>query len=303
MNLREARAVFALYEHRHFGRAASATHVTTPTLSHTIAQVERQLGFRLFDRTTRTVVPTAEGEALLPSIEAFLNAHERLEYQALTLAERPIVRVGTFYGRGADFVSEVAAAGVCSIAVRHYEWNDPTCGLAAGEVDAAILAGPLAIDAELTRIRLWSEDRVAVLADHHELARRPSLLLAEADDAGWVRMEATDAVWHRYWRLDHVRGGRPTEVGPPQESATGLMSAVRSGEGVIVATRSYARVFSGEGLASVPVVDVPPVDIDLAYVTARCHDPQRGLIERIGSWQRHEHEGRPWLPDYADDAV
>ncbi|MFV0259644.1 MAG: LysR family transcriptional regulator [Acidimicrobiales bacterium] len=303
MNLREARAVHALYESRHFGRAAAATHVTTPTLSHTIAQLERRLGFRLFDRTTRTVVPTAEGEALLPAIEAFLDAHEHLECRAITLASSPIVRVGTFYGRGAEFVAEVATAGVCSASVRHYEWSDPTCGLADGEVDAAILAGPLTIDPQLTRIRLWTEDRVAVLASHHHLNQESSLVLAQVDDAGWVRMDATDAVWHRFWRLDHVRGGRPPELGPPQESATGLMSAVRSGDGVIIATRSYARIFSDQGLVTIPVIDVPPVEIDLAYVTDRCREPQRGLIDRIGSWQRHDNAGCPWPAHDADTTI
>jgi LysR family transcriptional regulator, hydrogen peroxide-inducible genes activator len=47
---------------RHFGQAAEACHVSQPALSAQIAKMERQLDCKLFERSSRKVSPTAEGE-------------------------------------------------------------------------------------------------------------------------------------------------------------------------------------------------------------------------------------------------
>lgn len=65
MNLRDLRYLLAIAEHRHFGRAAEACHVSQPTLSGQIRKLEEYLGVTLFERTTKSVVPTAIGERVL----------------------------------------------------------------------------------------------------------------------------------------------------------------------------------------------------------------------------------------------
>jgi len=65
MDVRQLRYALALAEHQHFGRAAAAVGIAQPPLSKAIAQLEGEVGFRLFDRTREGVFPTAAGEALL----------------------------------------------------------------------------------------------------------------------------------------------------------------------------------------------------------------------------------------------
>jgi DNA-binding transcriptional LysR family regulator len=55
----------ALAEHQHFGRAAAAVGIAQPPLSKAIAQLESEVGVKLFDRTRQGVFPTAAGDALL----------------------------------------------------------------------------------------------------------------------------------------------------------------------------------------------------------------------------------------------
>ena len=62
---RQLRAFLLVAEHRSFTRAAEALFITPSALSIMIRELETQLGFRLFDRTTRHVVPTAYGSELL----------------------------------------------------------------------------------------------------------------------------------------------------------------------------------------------------------------------------------------------
>ena len=51
----------ALGEHRHFGKAAEACNVSQPGLSSQIQELERRLGVRLFERSSRQVFLTGAG--------------------------------------------------------------------------------------------------------------------------------------------------------------------------------------------------------------------------------------------------
>jgi DNA-binding transcriptional LysR family regulator len=58
---RQLLAFHLVAEHRNFTRVAEALFLTPSGLSVLVGELERQLGFRLFDRTTRQVVLTAQG--------------------------------------------------------------------------------------------------------------------------------------------------------------------------------------------------------------------------------------------------
>jgi LysR family cyn operon transcriptional activator len=65
MLLRHLRYLLAVADHGGFTRAAEAWHVSQPTLSQQIRQLEETLGVSLFDRTSRTVKPTDAGAAYI----------------------------------------------------------------------------------------------------------------------------------------------------------------------------------------------------------------------------------------------
>lgn len=78
MNLssRDLRAFLALAEQRNFTRAAAACHLSQPAFSALIRAIETQVGVRLFDRSTRHVALTAEGEEFERSAPRVLEAME-----------------------------------------------------------------------------------------------------------------------------------------------------------------------------------------------------------------------------------
>ena len=63
---RQLRAFLLVSQHRSFTRAAEALFITPSGLSVLIRELETQLGFRLFDRTTRQVALTPSGADFLP---------------------------------------------------------------------------------------------------------------------------------------------------------------------------------------------------------------------------------------------
>jgi DNA-binding transcriptional LysR family regulator len=98
---RQLRAFLLVARHRSFSRAAEALFITPSGLSVLIRELETQLGFRLFDRTTRYVALTSYGSELLEiaqsNLEQFDTAVSRIGRSAteasrwLSLGATPLV--------------------------------------------------------------------------------------------------------------------------------------------------------------------------------------------------------------------
>jgi len=98
---RQLRAFLLVADHRNFSRAAEAMYLTPSGISVLIRELETQLGFRLFDRTTRHVTLTAQGEAWAPVVRrtldelrtatATLSARAREREQSITVGAAPLI--------------------------------------------------------------------------------------------------------------------------------------------------------------------------------------------------------------------
>lgn len=97
MNLSQLRFAGAVAFTGSFTAAAAQCCVTQPTLSNGIAQLEDELGERLFVRTTRTVALTPFGAHLLPYINEVLGAQAGLVQQARVFLkpDKRLIRIGT----------------------------------------------------------------------------------------------------------------------------------------------------------------------------------------------------------------
>ncbi|MGH6955808.1 MAG: hydrogen peroxide-inducible genes activator, partial [Caulobacteraceae bacterium] len=76
--LRQLRYLKLLAEHRSFSRAADAAHVTQPTLSAGVQELEKILGAPVVDRGRSGVILTAAGEEAVARAEAILAQTEDL---------------------------------------------------------------------------------------------------------------------------------------------------------------------------------------------------------------------------------
>lgn len=97
MNLLSSlRYLVALQEHKHFGRAAQACHITQPALSNAIRALEREFNVVIVKRDRNFAGLTPQGERVLASAQLMLHEHANLqqELQSETLLPRGPVRIG-----------------------------------------------------------------------------------------------------------------------------------------------------------------------------------------------------------------
>jgi DNA-binding transcriptional LysR family regulator len=110
-DLRQIRAFATAAELGSFTRAANFLHVSQPTLTVQIRNLEAALGVRLFDRNTRTVALTRIGRDLLPGLQRVLRDLDAIVAEARDLAARRhgIVRLAVLPSFAAGVLPEIIA--------------------------------------------------------------------------------------------------------------------------------------------------------------------------------------------------
>jgi DNA-binding transcriptional LysR family regulator len=86
MDIRHFRYFVAVAEALSFAKAARELHMSQPPLSKRIADLEEELGVRLFDRTSRKVDLTAAGEAFLPKARDAVRSFDAALREARSLS-------------------------------------------------------------------------------------------------------------------------------------------------------------------------------------------------------------------------
>ena len=173
--LRQLRYLRLLAEHRSFSRAADAAHVTQPTLSAGIQELERQLGAVLVDRNRSGVILTAAGEEAAERAKAILAQVDDL-IRATAGAGEPLAgrfRLGII-PTVAPFLLPAALARLRAgfPRLRLFLREDLTdrliAELDAGELDAAVIALPYAT-AGLEWAHVADDELLAALPAAHRL--------------------------------------------------------------------------------------------------------------------------------------
>lgn len=74
MTLRQLQCFLTMAEELHYARAADALHISQPSLSYSISELEKELGFQLFVRkSNQTFFILNNAETLTREIDALMN--------------------------------------------------------------------------------------------------------------------------------------------------------------------------------------------------------------------------------------
>ncbi|QTD31170.1 transcriptional regulator CynR [Pseudomonas fluorescens] len=185
MLLRHLRYLLAVADHGGFTRAAEALHVSQPTLSQQIRQLEESLGVDLFDRTSRSVKPTDAGQAyiecarrVLVELEAgkrALHDVKDLSRGSLRLAMTPTFMAYLVGPLVRDYVARYPGI---HLEIFELSMDDIEAGLADDSLDIAIAFTPVRIP-DIECIPAFVETLGVMVGREHPLYDSASVLTPE----------------------------------------------------------------------------------------------------------------------------
>lgn len=272
---RELRYFLAVAEEAHVGRAAERLGMAQPPLSRAIAQLERRLGARLFDRTPRGVTLTGAGEMLLREGRvalAAVEAAERRTRRVVAAAGRPSIVLTAKAGASSELMAKLldayaAEPDAVDVEVVLSPPGHQAPMLRDGRADVAILHRPFDDLSGFDVDELLVEEQVLVLPAGHPSSTRSSMTVAEA-------RSLPDLPLPRWPRLD---GSYPDGPGPELRDLTQVLQLVRLGRTALVLPES-ARVNLRDGLAVVPLSDAEPVTTVIAWPPHSTSAAVAGLV-------------------------
>lgn len=286
MDIRQLRYFTVLARELSFTRAAQKLHVSQPPLSYQIANLEADLGVRLFNRTSRTVELSEAGKALLPHAHAVL---ERID-DARSLVKR--------VAEGIEGRVQVGLAGSHFMGpfprfIKQFRLRRPNVEVVLHEMQPAAHVQALRdsqLDLSLSRIassggaltssRLWHDPLVCVLPPDHSFAGRPSLRLNElrAEDFVFLRLNSS-AFAQNVFDACAQAGFTPRIIQQVVEIPA-VLSLVGAGLGVGLVPMSLSRLRQG-AVVLCPLEDELPALAECGdvYLLRRTADPSPAVTE------------------------
>jgi len=283
MNLRDLRYLLAVVEHEHFGRAAEACGIRQPTLSVQIRRLEELLGVELFERTNKTVVPTAACEQLIGHVRAAVAEMGAVIDIGRSLRD-PLagrLRLGVIATLAPFLLPLIFGPLRQALPGLELEpWEDQTASLLKRlrnhELDAALLATDV-LEPDLLSQVLFCEPFIAALPPDHRLAGLAAV--AETDLADDILVLA-DGHCLRDQVLAACRQHGTHNSAMQATSLMTLLNMVAAGYGTTLIPGLAAGVAQDMGIALRPLAAPAGRTVRLVW---RARFARRAALEAVGN--------------------
>jgi LysR family hydrogen peroxide-inducible transcriptional activator len=284
-----------LAEHGSFSRAAEAAHVTQPTLSAGVQELEKILGAQVVDRARSGVILTAIGEETVRRAGDVLARAEDL-VQAARSAGQPLTgrfRLGVI-PTVAPFLLPKALPLLrerfpkLSLFLREDLTHRLIAALKSGALDAALIALPYETGG-LETAHVSDDELMAALPVGHPLCQSDRVAPARLEDEGLILLEDGHCLREH---LLAVCGLEPPKLGEEGFAATSLHTLVQ-------------MVGSGLGVSLVPAMAVEAGLARGAPISVLQLEAEAPIREIVIAWRRGSSravEGR-MLAEAFGDAV
>jgi DNA-binding transcriptional LysR family regulator len=293
MELRHLRYFVAVGEEQHYGRASRRLRVAQPALSRRIQDLEKEVGFKLFDRLPRGVKLSAAGKLFLEDARRILQAISGATTRAARVArgQSGTLRVG--------FPENASWHGVVPDSFRRFREQQPDAELQlqpaasleqldairSGRLDAGFVNFMPNADPELEQLAVAVHNVELAVPKRHPLTKLKKLRLRDLTDTAfvWFPRRASPAFYDQLMHECYSGGLRSPRIVQEGLNEATILSLVSTGLGVGWVLGS-ARWRCPETVAILPVVDLNvPLRLALAW---RRDNTSPLLASFIGEVQR-----------------
>jgi len=185
IELRELRYFAALADELHFGRAAERLHISQPPLSQTIANLERKLGTKLLERTSRQARLTSAGAVLREhALQVLADADRAVEAtREAAVAESRTLRIAAAVPVREALLPQLADRlgdrfPSLSLEVTEELANDAIASVLHGGADLGLAVCPVKTNGVASH-RMREEQPVALVHHQNPLVSKESITMEE----------------------------------------------------------------------------------------------------------------------------
>lgn len=133
-----------------FYKASMVLNVTPSAISHSVNQLENELGFPVFNRSRSGVTLTPNGEKIFPLIQEIINAQNRLDQVAQRIQglDTGLIRIGAFSSACINWLPPLIQDfrknyPQIDISVKQADFKEITQGVKSGSLDLGFTVLPV----------------------------------------------------------------------------------------------------------------------------------------------------------------
>lgn len=252
-------AFLSLEETGRFALAAQRCHVSASAFSQMISRLEEQVGARLFNRDTRNVALTPEGEIFSQGAHRIAAEIAQATTELRERANRNIGRVAIAAPPSAASVwlpQQMAAfrREHPGIALRLHDVVSDRCLdlVARGEVDLGLNAQP-GNEGEYEALHLFDERLHLLCRRDHRLAALPQARLRDLRSEPFIHTVRTGSIWQQTQAM--LSAARIRDSGFEVAQFGTLAGLVESGFGISVVPALALALCRREALVAIPLTD------------------------------------------------
>ena len=252
VELRHLRYFVAVAEMENVSRAAmQRLHVSQPSLSRQIRDLEEEIGVRLLERTAKSVRLTEAGRVFLDEARAILKHAGESVGKARAIAGKGAreLHIGDWplaTDRIMPALLRAYRETMPDVRVKLHDWpvEQNIAGVRDGRLQLAILVPPLKANAldELRFEQLTTVRVCLAVSCNHAFARRQSVSLADAAREPFIGLTSEDYPrYQEYLSAIFARVNEKPRIVEEHDGWSGVFSAVSAGAGVAITSGVFSH--------------------------------------------------------------
>jgi DNA-binding transcriptional LysR family regulator len=238
MNNRQIEVFAAVMKTGTVSRAAEVLGVTQPGVSRMIAELERSLGFSLFDRVRNRIIPTPEAKLFYEEVQASFRGMDKLRASVARIRDHGVgqIRVGTLSALSSSLVPNAVrrfreARPDTTITLMVLPSRDVRDGVAAGTFDLGLAADEIDVSGVLHQ-PFVSPRALCAMPLGHPLAQRKTIRPQDLSGQDFVAYVPEDRARQRLDLIISEAGVAPPNIVVETIYAATVCSLVANGVGL-----------------------------------------------------------------------
>lgn len=205
MTLRHLQIFTTVADTGSMSKAARIVHISQPSISQSVSELERHYGVKLFERLSQKLYLTKEGELMLSFSRHILDSFTQMETAMNQAAEQKELRIGCSVSVGTCLINPILDEAEkelphCRFHVTVTNSSEIEQAVLNNKVDLAIVEGTIQNEA-LTAEPICEDELVIVCGKNHPLAKESSVTIEMLQGQDYVSRESGSVERNQFEKL------------------------------------------------------------------------------------------------------